>query len=187
MRAIFMLVILLFVGTMGLLVAAPDRFEIERAVSIKASPARVFPLINDLRSWSRWSAWQETDPDLAVTYHGPRSGKGAVYSWNGNEEVGTGLVEITESRYPSRVRIKLETLRAFTVQNIVLDFVPPLEVAGTAEFVIVQRGGATVVTCTLKGKYSLVDKLKGLAARMDIVLGHEINVGLANLKKLVDG
>jgi hypothetical protein len=65
--------------------------------------------------------------------------------------------------------------------------VPPFDIDGTAEFTITPRDGATVVICMLRGQYSPLDKLKAVVARTDSVLGHEIDLGLANLKVAVEG
>jgi hypothetical protein len=186
MKSFLMLVILLFAGTLGLAVAVPDRFEIERAVSVDASPWKVFAQINDLRRWAKWTPWQEMDPDMKAIYSRAASGKGAFYEWSGNDDVGTGRIEITETKSPTRVRAKLYLERPFEVQNIKLDFVAPFDIDSTAELVIARRGGATVLTCTMKGKYSLADKMKALVARTDVALGHELDVGLANLKAIVE-
>jgi hypothetical protein len=34
---------------------------IERATRIKAPPEKIFPLINDFRSWGYWSAYEKLD------------------------------------------------------------------------------------------------------------------------------
>src|SRR5262245_19303594 len=85
-------VVLLVVGVGGVLAYAatkPDTFRVERALVIKASPEKIFPLINDLRAQSAWSPF-EKDPDMKRTHSGTAEGPGAVYEWDGNREVGAG-------------------------------------------------------------------------------------------------
>jgi len=50
---------------------------------------------------------------MKTTYSGATSGKGAVYEWNGNRNVGSGKMEIIESIASSRVVVQLDfiTLR----------------------------------------------------------------------------
>src|SRR5256885_2328034 len=72
----------------------PDRFSIMREATIKAPPEKIFALINDFHQWIVWSPWERKDPALKRTYSGAESGKGAVYGWEGDKNVGTGRMEI---------------------------------------------------------------------------------------------
>src|SRR6059036_3757458 len=84
----------------------PDTFLIQRTATIKAPPENIFVLIDDLHSWGAWSPWEKIDPALKRTHSGAAKGKGAVYEWQGNNKVGVGRMEITESSPPTRIVIK---------------------------------------------------------------------------------
>jgi len=187
MRALITLVLLLATAALGLAIAVPDKFEVERAVSIDASPRKIYPFISDLHRWAKWSPWDEKGSGVKQTYTGARSGRGAVYEWVGSEQALRGRMELTATTPPAKVVAKLKLVRPFEIQTLKLDFVPPLEIVGTTDYSIVVRGGSTVVTWTLHGKYSMLDKLKGLAATMELVLGRELDVGLARLKVAAEG
>ena len=58
------------------------------------------------------------------------SGKGAVYAWEGNKNVGAGRMEILDASSPSKIVIKL-------------DFFKPFEGHNTAEFTMLPQGDAT--------------------------------------------
>src|SRR4030081_2708011 len=75
----------------------PDTFSVRRATTVKAPPEKIFPLINDFRQWGSWSPYENKDPAMQRSYSGEASGKGAVYEWNGNKNVGSGLMEILEA------------------------------------------------------------------------------------------
>jgi hypothetical protein len=47
------------------------------------------------------------------TYSGAASGKGAVYAWDGNKNVGSGRMEILEASMPSKIVIKLDFFAPF--------------------------------------------------------------------------
>ena len=71
----------LVVVVAGILIYAatrPDSFRVQRSISIKAPPEKVFTLINDLRDWSKWSPYEKKDPGMKRTFSGASSGKGAV-------------------------------------------------------------------------------------------------------------
>jgi len=86
----------------------PDTFRVQRVASIKASPEKIFALINDFRSWDAWSPWEQKDPAMRRSMSGAANGEGAVYEWDGDKNVGKGRMEITESSPPSRIRINLD-------------------------------------------------------------------------------
>lgn len=75
----------------------PDSFRVERSAGIKATPEKIHPLIDDLHSMQTWSAWEKVDPGMKRAHSGGASGVGAVYEWEGNDEIGQGRMEITES------------------------------------------------------------------------------------------
>ena len=67
----------------------PGTFHVERSITIKAPPEKIFPLINDLRQWDVWTPYNK-DPAMKKSYSGPGSGNGAHYAWEGNSDVGKG-------------------------------------------------------------------------------------------------
>jgi hypothetical protein len=87
------------VGVLAYATTKPDTFRVERSITVNATPEKIFPLINDFRAWREWSPYEDRDPDLKRTYSQPASGKGAVYSWDGNSNVGSGRMEILEASH----------------------------------------------------------------------------------------
>lgn len=147
----------------------PDSFRIERSATIQAQPDRIFALVNDLPQWKAWSPWENIDPALKRTYSGPTSGVGAVYSWAGNRNVGSGRMEITESLPGARITIKL-------------DFLAPFEAHNIAQFTFNSQGESTTVSWAMYGPSPFLSKLMGLVFNMDRMVGGQFETGLANLK-----
>ncbi len=152
---------------------APDTFMISRAALIAAPPERIFPLINDLRAQSQWSPF-EKDPNMKRTHSGAPSGKGAVYEWDGNRQVGAGRIAITDSLPPSRVSLALDMARPFEAHNKV-------------DFVLEPSGGQTRVTWAMQGRQPFVAKLMSLVINCDKMVGTQFEQGLAKLKALAEG
>src|SRR4030081_4114131 len=103
---IIVVVVVLVIGVAGLLGFAainPDAFRFQRAAGMKATPEKIFPLINDFHSWASWSPWEKIDPAMRRTHSGAAMGQGAVYEGEGNSKVGKGRMEITEASAPSKV------------------------------------------------------------------------------------
>ena len=151
----------------------PDSFRVQRSTSIKAPPEKIFPLVNDLHNWSTWSPWEKLDPAMKRTHGGAASGKGAVYEWQGNGEVGAGRMEIIESSPPSKVVIQL-------------DFMKPFESHNTAEYTLERKGDSTNVTWAMYGPSPYISKLMQVFFSMDSMVGKDFETGLANLKRIAE-
>jgi len=159
--------ILIYAGT------RPDAFRVERSTQIKAPPEKIFALINDLHQWEAWSPWEKIDPQIKRTYAGAASGKGAVYEWNGNKDIGQGRMEIAETTAPSRVLIKIDFLKPFEAHNLV-------------EFTLASQGDTTTVTHAMYGPSPYIAKLMGLVLSMDKMVGGKFEEGLGSLKVLAE-
>ena len=91
-------------------------YTVERSRTIEAPVERVFPLVNDFTQWTRWSPWEDVDPDLNRSYSGPDKGVGAHYDWSGNRKAGSGNMEITGST-PEAIEITVSFLKPFKATN----------------------------------------------------------------------
>jgi len=151
----------------------PGDFRVVRSASMAAPPADVFAQVNDLHKWEAWSPWAKLDPAMKQTYEGQSAGTGAIYSWNGNSQVGEGRMTITESRPSDLVRIKLEFMKPFAATN-------------EAEFTFKPEGNQTVVTWSMAGTKNFMLKAFGLFMSMDKMLGGMFEQGLAQMKAVVE-
>lgn len=100
LKTIIIIVAVAIAGVLGFAATKPDSFRVARAASIKGPPEKIFPLINDLHRMQTWSAWEKVDPGMKRIYSGATAGKGAVYEWAGNKELGEGRMEIIDSAPP---------------------------------------------------------------------------------------
>ena len=151
----------------------PDTFSVQRVTTVSAPPEKIFPLINDFHQWGTWSPWENKDPAMKRTYSGAGSGKGAVYAWDGNKNVGTGRMEILEVSATSKIVIKL-------------DFFKPFEAHNTAEFTMLPQGDATSLTWLMHGPAPFMSKVMQVFMNMDKMIGKDFEAGLAKLKKLTE-
>ena len=170
LKVIGIVFVLLAAGALVLAAMKPDTFRVERTASIKAPPEKIFAQVSDLKAWAAWSPYEKKDPAMKRTFGAVTSGKGAVYEWEGNKNVGKGRMEITGAA-PSKVVIKL-------------DFLEPFEGHNTAEFSMDAKGEATTVTWAMYGPANFVSKLMGVFFNMDRMIGADFEAGLANLKSI---
>ncbi len=181
MLEIFVIVVaavaLLIVAVLIIAARKPDTFSVQRAATIGAPPEKIFPLIADFNLWRSWSPYEKKDPAMKRTFSGAARGKGAVYEWEGNGQVGKGRIEITDASAPSRVTINLDMIKPIEGHNIV-DFTlePP---AGPVP-------SATQVTWAMRGSCSFIAKVMHVFFNMDRMVGKDFEDGLANLKAVAE-
>jgi uncharacterized protein YndB with AHSA1/START domain len=173
MLTFFILAVVVLIAAVLVYAATkPDTFEVRRATTIKAPPEKIFPLINDLHAQSSWSPF-EKDPDMKKTHSGATQGVGAVYAWEGNRQVGSGRIAITESSPPSKVKLALDMLKPFKANNIV-------------EFTLQPKEGSTDVTWAMQGRQPYMAKLVGTFINCDKMVGSQFEEGLAKLKVIAE-
>lgn len=151
----------------------PDSFRIERSITIQSTPENIFALINNFHQWESWSPWEKIDPQINRTYSGAPEGKGSIYEWSGNKNIGQGRMEITESVPPSKITFKL-------------DFIMPFEAHNAVDFVLTRKGDSTLVTQAMYGPSPFLSKLMGLFFSMEKMVGEKYEEGLINLKRVAE-
>ena len=150
----------------------PRKFRVERSVTIAAPPQQIHPVVNRLREWPTWTAWNlQRYPDMKVSFDGPEEGLGAKYHWSG-DSTGTGDLEITASSPAKGVSYAL----AFDDGA--------LQSQGGLSYVAAADG--TLVTWHHEGDlgFSPISRYFGLL--MDGMMGPDLETGLANLKQRVE-
>jgi uncharacterized protein YndB with AHSA1/START domain len=172
--AIIAIVLAVAIAVVLILAATkPNTISVRRAITVKAPPEPIFALINDFHQWRTWSPYEHKDPAMKRSYDGPASGKGAVYAWEGNKNVGSGRMEILDTSVPTRIVIKL-------------DFFTPFEGHNTAEFTMLPQGDATTVTWLMHGPAVFMSKVMQVFMNLDNMIGKDFEAGLANLKRATE-
>ena len=173
LKTILIVIAIAIAGVIGLASLQPDTLVVERSIKIKAPAATVFPLVNDFNNWSIWSPWAHKDAAMKATISGAKSGLGAVYEWQGNQDVGEGRMEIVDMSPSSNVAIDLHFLKPFETNNKV-------------NFIFVEDGAFTEVTWRMQGPMPFMSKLFAVFVSMDEMLGNDFETGLANLKSAAE-
>jgi hypothetical protein len=143
-------------------------FTVERHVDIRAAPGRIVPLLVDLHQWRRWSPWENIDPNLQRIYSGAASGPGAVYDWRGAHRAGVARVAVTAV--------------AANKIDLTMAFVKPVASTSQASFILAPTATGTRVTWRLHGPLTFRTRLITSFIGMDLLLGSDLEKGLASLK-----
>ena len=148
-------------------------FEVTRSATVNADAAAVHALIDDFHEWTKWSPWEDVDPDLQRTYSGADSGVGAKYAWSGNRKAGQGNMRITSST-PERIGVELSFLKPWKATNDVT-------------FTLAPSGSGTEVTWRMTGEQKGLAALFGKVFNMDRLVGKDFDKGLTRLKAAAEG
>lgn len=102
---------------------------------------------------------------------GPETGKGAWYTWSGNDDVGQGRMEVLEAVPNEKVVWDLQ-------------FIKPFEARNTTAITLAPDGDGTRVTWSMTGTNGFVAKLFGVFIDMDAMVGADFDKGLLALESL---
>jgi uncharacterized protein YndB with AHSA1/START domain len=140
-------------------------YTVERSRTIDTPVERVYPLIADFSQWTRWSPWEDLDPDMKRAYSGADAGKGAVYAWSGNRRAGAGRMEIASVEENQQVDIDLA-------------FEKPFKSHARTTFLLEPQGDRTQVTWRMTGEKPLLMRIAGPLMNMEKFVGKDMDKGL---------
>ena len=147
-------------------------YTITRSIDIEADPAVCHALVDDFHEWTKWSPWEDVDPDLQRTYSGADRGVGARYAWSGNRKAGRGSMEVVGAS-PERIDVHLSFEKPWKAENPVV-------------FHIVPAGTGTRVTWTMSGENTGAAAVFAKVFSMDKLLGRDFEKGLSRLKGVAE-
>ena len=173
LKIILLIIVVAIVAFLIFASTRPDTFSVTRKSIIKAAPEKIFAEINDFNRWVLWSPWEKKDPNMQRTFSGAALGVGTIYEWTGNNDVGQGRMEITESNSPQKIIIKL-------------DFFKPFEAHNLAEFTLTPTAEGTLINWEMHGPQNFIGKIMCIFMDMDKMVGTDFEMGLDNLKKLTE-
>jgi len=174
MKKFALAVAILITGILVYAAFQPNTFQISRTVSINAAPEKIYPYMSDFHKGDLWSPYEKKDPAMKRTFSGPESGKGAVYEFTGDKnKVGSGRLEIIEAVPPKRV-------------VLTLDMIEPMQGSNIVEYTLEPQGDSTNVTWSMRGTNNYLSKLICTFVNVDTMVGGDFEVGLANLKTLIE-
>ncbi len=168
--------ILFLVVLISILVFAttkPSSFSYSRSVIIDAPAEKIFPFVNNLTEWPKWSPYEKLDPNMKRKLSGPPVGVGAVYEWDGNSNIGAGRMAILDVKMPSSISIQLNFFRPMKGTNQVLFSFEP-------------QGTSTKVTWSMSGITNYMGKLISVFIDCEKMVGDQFSEGLIKLKKVVE-
>lgn len=150
-------------------------YVVEREIIINKPKAEVFEYIKFLRNQDNYSKWNMMDPDMKKTYKGTDGTIGFISAWESKmENVGAGEQEIVNMIDGERIDMKLRFKVPFEAQNDAYMITEDMS------------NNQTKVKWGFKGAFPYPFNLMGLFMDMEKAVGGDLEVGLQNLKNLLE-
>ncbi len=173
MTQIFVGLLVVIAIFITVVVMQPSDFRITRSLLIAAPTSTIFPHVNNLHKFNEWNPWAKIDPASKSTFEGAAEGEGSILRWEGNNQVGSGIMTNTQSKPNEYIQFKME-------------FLKPMQATNIAEFTFQADGNSTLVTWSMYGKNSFVGKAVSLFMNCEKMVGGQFEKGLANLQAIVE-
>ncbi len=173
-RLLLVIVILIAIPLVIALFVKKD-YAVERSVVINKPKQEVFEYIKFIKNQDNFSKWNMTDPDSKKSYSGTDGTVGFIYSWDSkNKNVGVGEQEIVKITDGERVDMKLR-------------FKVPFEAQDDA-YMITENvdSNSTKVSWGFTGAFHYPMNILNLVMDMDKQVGGDLEVGLNNLKSVLE-
>lgn len=174
LKKISLVLAVVWFAFLGYVALKPSQYTVSRALLIQASPAAIFPHINNHKRTNEWMPWAETDPSVQMKYSSPAEGVGSSVTWESTGQMGVGKAETIESVKNEKVISRLT-------------YTKPMEMTQDAEISLSPApGGGTLVRWSVTGHNNFLGRLVCTFMNMDKMIGAEFEKGLARLKTRVE-
>lgn len=171
---------LFFLGLMLFLVdlfAAPKVNTAYRSAVIETPAEAIYPHLQSFEKRGAWSPWAAKDPNMTKSVAGTDGAVGAVYSWSGNEAVGSGSEELIRLEANKVVESKLIFKTPYEGNAVATMKLTPKKDKGTKVTWKISSNNDSFMTRIL----SFVGVIN-----LDKKVGPDFEKGLADLKNLVE-
>lgn len=167
--ALNLIIILIFVGLVG--VVLPSEYRVERSIEIEAPASVIYPMVVDLKKWQQWSSWGRLDPVAIYSYDGPDRAIGMRVQWQ-SDVLGIGSIQIDS--------LQFNRMLTYSLHNVTHG------IEATGEIRLDASNNGIRVTWSSQGDVGLniIDRYKLLT--FDDKLGRDMEVGLENIKVLAE-
>jgi hypothetical protein len=149
-----------------------DVSTVERSLRIDASAEQIWPYVSDLQKWVTIEPWSKRDPNIQLVFSDVTTGVAAFYTWQGNDEVGSGKMTLLEEKAHEYVRYHLE-------------FIEPFSDTAAVELRINQEGSQSTLTWSMRSENNFTKKIFLLFMDFEATIGADFEEGLANIAKAV--
>lgn len=117
MKKILLALVGLVVVALAAAAILPKDFKVEHSIVIAKPRSEVFAYLKLMQNDKNWSPWSKLDPEMKTELKGTDGEVGAIQTWSGNKEVGSGEQEIVSITENERIDFDLRMDQPFKSVN----------------------------------------------------------------------
>lgn len=103
----------------------PNKITAETEKELDYPVGMIYEEFNNLKEYSEWEPWTESDSTAKKEYFAPYRGEGAGYKWiSTDDEVSSGEITISSVQQNKSIKFDLEGLGLGKVSNMLVEFTP---------------------------------------------------------------
>lgn len=150
-------------------------YAVEREIVINKPKQEIFDYVKFIKNQDYYSKWNMTDPEMKKSYSGTDGTVGFIAAWDSKDKnVGVGEQEIVKITDGERIDSKLRFKVPFEAQD---------DAFMTTESI---DSTTTKVRWGFSGAFSYPMNIFNLIMDMDKQVGGDLEVGLTNLKNVLE-
>ncbi|PTS98086.1 polyketide cyclase [Pedobacter sp. HMWF019] len=175
LKGILFTVLGLVVLALVVAIFVKKEYTVERDIVINKPRQQVYDYIKYLKNQNNFSKWAKMDPSMKTEFRGTDGTVGFVSAWDSNQkDVGKGEQEIKGLQEGKRIDTEIR-------------FIKPFESTCSAYMTTEDAGlNSTKVTWVFNGKMNYPMNLMLLCMSMDKMIGGDLQIGLNNLKGILE-
>jgi len=108
LKIIGTILLILLIVVLLVNIFTPSTYKVERSIEINAAPSKVYGIISKFSRFNEWSPWSKKDSAMEVGYEGTDGMLGSIYKWEGNDDVGKGMMQMFELDENKKVAYKMQ-------------------------------------------------------------------------------
>ena len=162
-----------FIALVAFIQTRPDHFRYERSGVIQAPAEAIFPYISNLKLGMEWSPYEKKDPNMKRAYSGPAEGVGQIVDFDGNNEAGSGRLEMLKITPNQSAQVRLTMTKPVAADNLI-------------DYTLTPEGTGTRFSWAMSGHIPFFGKIINLLIDCEKMVTADFDVGIQNLKKVVE-
>jgi uncharacterized protein YndB with AHSA1/START domain len=164
-------VVVVFLGYVS---TRKGEYRYERSGLIAAPAEKIYPYLSDLKKGALWNPYDQKDPGMKRSYGGSDGQVGSFVEFSGNQEVGSGRLELMSLAPNQKVEIRLTMTSPMKADNRVI-------------YTLTPEGKGTRFSWAMEGDGGFMSKLVTLFIDCEKMVAGDFEKGIANLKAVVEG
>jgi len=172
-KKILLSLVVVIVLFLGFVATRDSKFNYERSVVINAPAEKIYPYLSNFKLGSQWNPFDQKDPNLKRTFLGNDGQVGAAMEFEGNNEAGTGKLEMLSLIPNAEAQIKLTMSKPWKAENLIIYKLTP-EAEGTR------------FSWAMSGDGGFMGKLMMTIIDCEKMITDEFEKGFQNLKVIIE-